>query len=444
MAVLAPVPQGDPWEHAGLHWLLERDLGPKAEAPLEAVAGCCEVLEAAGAEAVPVRGSLRELLRILVPQGLPRSARLVSALRAAKHEGVPLPFAPRQASIDRALDQPLELELLRGWSHGALRADRVLEHGLCHWRHLRPDGWLGADRAPFAAPLADDPALCLHILAWSWRFDPPRAADALVALGLVDPAPPRWVDLSIVEPHPCLTASDLERLLGVAPGRVSASDAATALGRGQGLVVAGVPLRLRCKPGVRPRRGAAPWRIRDRDPRRLFSRWHEGVRLDPEARASVSPEAAALATARRMGAERVVDAFCGAGGNAIAFARMPWCREVVAVELCPERLEQARHNARIYGVQDRIRFVQGDFLELAAGLAEGATACFLDPPWARGPVFAAEAWRLARAHFPRGAMKQARQDPAPPGSVALEAIFGVGAVVSWVQAWWGEETSRES
>ena len=60
----------------------------------------------------------------------------------------------------------------------------------------------------------------------------------------------------------------------------------------------------------------------------------------------------------------IVDAFAGVGGNAIQFALT--CDRVIAVELCAQRLQIARHNAEVYGVADKIEFVQGDFLELAA------------------------------------------------------------------------------
>lgn len=62
----------------------------------------------------------------------------------------------------------------------------------------------------------------------------------------------------------------------------------------------------------------------------------------------------------------VVDAFAGVGGNAIQFAMT--CDRVIAVELCPHRLEIARHNAQVYGVAHKIDFVCGDFLKVAATL----------------------------------------------------------------------------
>ena len=42
----------------------------------------------------------------------------------------------------------------------------------------------------------------------------------------------------------------------------------------------------------------------------------------------------------------VVDACCGSGGNALGFARAG--SPVTAIELAPERLAEAQHNARVY------------------------------------------------------------------------------------------------
>jgi len=438
LAAQAPAPLAPICEHQGRHWLLEEDQGPEHPAPEEQVHRWVRGFLDDRSEPMPLAGTLRALLRTLEPAGLPRSSRLVAALRKARSDGAALPFAPRQAVLERALAGTLELELTRTWSHGAITPTRVLTDGGCHWRHFGPDGFLGEDMAAFAELDSDDPTGALLALRWGWRHDAVRAADALVALGMVPPSPPRWVELELAQPHPCLRSGDLERLLGVAPGRVPATAAARALGRVRGLTVGGLPVSLRVTPPVSPRRSADAWRIRGRDPQRLFSRWHEGIRMDPVARASVSPEASALDTARRMGAATIVDAFCGAGGNAIAFARMPWCTQVIALDTDPRRLDQARHNAGIYGVQDRIRFVLGDFFEQVPALAEaGADACFLDPPWDAGADMATRAWRAARGSFPRGAMKQPRQLPLPTDADDAEVVFGVGPIISWVQAWWG-------
>lgn len=416
--------------------LLERDLGPEAARPAERVEAWTARFLEAQADPEPVEGRVRDLLAELQPPGRPRVADLLRGLRAAARGGAALPFPPRQDLVERALDRTLAPTFTRTWAHGALRPGRVCAGGACHWRRFGPDRRLGEDPAPFAAPDPDDPALTLHVLKYAWRADPIRAADALCALGLVDPAPPAWVDLRVVTCPPGLDADALARVLGTVPGRVPAAAAAQALARGEGLVVAGVALRLATDPPVAARRDATPWQVRDRDPRRLFSRWHEGVRLDRVARASLTPEEPALDIARRMRAPVVLDAFCGAGGNAIAFARMPWCRKVIAVDLDPARLAMARHNAALYGVADRIEFACGDVLALAPTLA--ADACFLDPPWDAGPALAERAWRVARAAFRRGALKLPRQALPPDPSARIQAVMGVGPIVSFLLCWWSD------
>lgn len=102
-----------------------------------------------------------------------------------------------------------------------------------------------------------------------------------------------------------------------------------------------------------------------------------GVLVDEEGRMSLTPEVLALAIADRVTGKTVLDAGCGVGGNAIAFARRG-C-SVIAVDLNAERLEMARHNARIYDVANRIVFVHGDALEVAE--SSKADVLFVDPPW---------------------------------------------------------------
>lgn len=132
-----------------------------------------------------------------------------------------------------------------------------------------------------------------------------------------------------------------------------------------------------------PLRRAAVRRARTEDARRRrattpgFER--AGVRLDDEGRWSLTPERLALGIAGTAAHAPIVDAGCGLGGNAIAFARAG-CR-VIAIEADEARLALARHNAEIYQVHDRIRFVHGDAVELAAELAERDAILFVDPPW---------------------------------------------------------------
>ncbi|KAI8499355.1 Trimethylguanosine synthase [Branchiostoma belcheri] len=115
---------------------------------------------------------------------------------------------------------------------------------------------------------------------------------------------------------------------------------------------------------------------------RLFSKFDHGIKMDREGWFSVTPEKIAHHIAERCRCDLIVDAFCGVGGNAIQFAFT--CERVIAIDIDPVKLECARHNADIYGVADRIEFLQGDYLRLAGGLK--ADVVFLSPPWG-GPDY---------------------------------------------------------
>jgi trimethylguanosine synthase len=114
----------------------------------------------------------------------------------------------------------------------------------------------------------------------------------------------------------------------------------------------------------------------------LFSKYDQGVQLDYDGWFSVTPEKIAIHIAKRMKCGTIIDAFCGVGGNTIQFAKT--CDHVIAIDHDPIRLECARHNAQVYGVQDNITFLLGDFLELSSQLK--ADAVFLSPPWG-GPNY---------------------------------------------------------
>ncbi|KAI8869656.1 S-adenosyl-L-methionine-dependent methyltransferase [Ramicandelaber brevisporus] len=129
----------------------------------------------------------------------------------------------------------------------------------------------------------------------------------------------------------------------------------------------------------------------------LFSRYDEGIRLDEESWYSVTPEPIAEHIARRISSKEyeflVVDAFCGAGGNAIQFALAGFY--VIAIDIDPQKIEIARHNASIYGVSEYIEFINGDSTQIAKSLK--ADAVFLSPPWG-GPEY------LNQDVFPMSAM----------------------------------------
>ena len=70
--------------------------------------------------------------------------------------------------------------------------------------------------------------------------------------------------------------------------------------------------------------------------------------------------------AERCACDVVVDAFCGAGGNTIQLAKV--CKKVISIDIDPVKIELAKHNARVYGVLDKIEFICADFFDAAATL----------------------------------------------------------------------------
>ena len=126
--------------------------------------------------------------------------------------------------------------------------------------------------------------------------------------------------------------------------------------------------------------------------RRYFSLYDEGCLLDRVGWYSVTPELIANQIAERCRCDTIVDAFCGVGGNTIAFAQT--CERVIAIDNDETRLRLARHNAVIYGVADRIEFLLGDFVQFAktlvgrGGARQGRVVdvIFLSPPWG-GPSY---------------------------------------------------------
>ncbi|XP_052203859.1 uncharacterized protein LOC127809167 [Diospyros lotus] len=116
----------------------------------------------------------------------------------------------------------------------------------------------------------------------------------------------------------------------------------------------------------------------------LFSKYDKGIEMDDEGWFSVTPEEIAARHAERSGGGVVIDGFAGVGGNAIQFAKM--CHHVVAIDVDPKKVELAFNNAKIYGVEDYIDFIVGDFVKLAPSFK--GDIVFLSPPWG-GPSYKA-------------------------------------------------------
>lgn len=118
--------------------------------------------------------------------------------------------------------------------------------------------------------------------------------------------------------------------------------------------------------------------------------------MTPNSWFEVTPESIAVKIASTLlsgagGGVTVIDAFCGIGGNTLAFAAHPSCERVVAVDTCPSALYCAERNAALYGVQEKIGFVEGDFFDMVGGggrngALDGADIVFASPPWG-GPGY---------------------------------------------------------
>ncbi|XP_050540286.1 uncharacterized protein LOC126904923 [Daktulosphaira vitifoliae] len=80
-----------------------------------------------------------------------------------------------------------------------------------------------------------------------------------------------------------------------------------------------------------------------------------------------------------------MDPFCGAGGNVIQLAKK--YTQVIAVDIDAKKLEFAKKNAEIYGVSDKIIFIQGNFFEIAETLKKYKPQVIVSsPPWG-GPSY---------------------------------------------------------
>jgi len=90
----------------------------------------------------------------------------------------------------------------------------------------------------------------------------------------------------------------------------------------------------------------------------------------------------------------LIDAFAGVGGNTIAFALSGRFTQIFAIEKDPIALKCAKHNAEVYGVANKIFWIEGDCFEqikkrFNTGMNEKAVV-FASPPWG-GPGYSGDA-----------------------------------------------------
>lgn len=337
------------------------------------------VVQSAPAEPRRRRGSRRELLVELMGH----VARMLG-----RFEGV------RRRDLDRWLAAEVEVETDVGPALGGLHPGWIRDQGgraVCvRCDRARREGWRALDLAGLALdgrplePLraahgegrareeAFDLALVALGAAEMRHGDSPLAGAVAAAIGRREPEP-EAVRVFVEGPD----FVDVSRW--AEPGeRVDASQARWLLRTLDGLAVGGGRMRVRTEPPIRAGRGVPPREERATRRRRLFSRWDEGIEVDDEGLSSATPEALALRIAE--GARGVVlDGTCGVGALSIAYARQPGVSRVVAMDLDPGRLAMTAHNARIYGVADRIELVRGDLVARVGQVR--ADLLVLDPPW---------------------------------------------------------------
>lgn len=81
---------------------------------------------------------------------------------------------------------------------------------------------------------------------------------------------------------------------------------------------------------------------------------------DKESLRFATPEPIARYRARRLKCRVLADISCGIGGQTVFFAQQ--CETVYAVEINPKRLECAKQNCEMYGL-DNVKFICGDALD---------------------------------------------------------------------------------
>lgn len=286
--------------------------------------------------------------------------------------------------VDRFLDRPMSLSLRTGPSFGGLRREMLWMQGarLVCLAPYAERGWQALDLAAVSTDEATLPsafvpqtpeearALELALLALAlrrWALQGLEPEEVRARFEALRSPPPEQVQVQVLGPD----------WLDTRPwdGERPADQARRTLHQLDGTWVGGTQCEVRCTPSLR--KGRRPV---DREPqaqrrRRLFSRWDQGVQVDDVGLLSATPEALALELAQGLRG-RVLDGSCGVGAMAIAAARVG-C-EVVACDLSQARLDMARHNAGLYGVQ--LTLICQDLRQVLA--EQGAfDALILDPPW---------------------------------------------------------------
>ncbi|KAI9892049.1 MAG: hypothetical protein M1814_001754 [Vezdaea aestivalis] len=129
----------------------------------------------------------------------------------------------------------------------------------------------------------------------------------------------------------------------------------------------------------------------------IFSLYDHGICMTEDAWFGVTPEPVAnviadfMATHCPSDKSILIDMFSGAGGNTISFALSSCWSRVIGIDRDSEVVQCAKENAKIYGVEDHIEWVEGDSFECLTNLLQDtrkSCVIFASPPWG-GPGYVA-------------------------------------------------------
>ena len=220
---------------------------------------------------------------------------------------------------------------------------------------------------------------------WAFGTVPPERIldNSLQLAALVVPLVGGPVELQIEGWPPGFGENERARLLGgpwAQPAEVDPETAAVLRRRWDGFVLGGRRLRVRLDLPGGTRLPPVP-RARRSEPTRRGRKGPWLPEVDAEGRRYLTPRALAERQAKRIAPCPVIDAYCGCGGNAVAFA-LAGC-SVQAVEQDAERLQRAEANAKALGVSQQISFHCGRAEHFVPELAskQPRAVLFLDPPW---------------------------------------------------------------
>lgn len=138
---------------------------------------------------------------------------------------------------------------------------------------------------------------------------------------------------------------------------------------------------------------------------RLVSKYNGHLQLTEQAWFSICPEEIAKHIASRLSKLRqrlgrplrVLEPFCGAGGNAVSCARMAEVEHVYAFDIDPAETRSARQMAELYNVQHKMTILTKDCLTLRPeDLPAQIDAVIFSPPWG-GPEYQSSATYDLRA-----------------------------------------------